>query len=73
MTTFEEFVTRLGDFAKNYTPEQLRQLHADVHQFAEIVIAIHRAKRKGRRKHSPQRPLDGTPPDRTLKKNTSPP
>jgi len=70
MITFEAFVEIIGeDFAKQYTPAQLHQLHADVQQFAQIVIAIHRAKTTGKTKASPQGRLDGTKVDRTLKKN----
>ena len=42
MTNFYEFVAELGDFANQYTEAQLHQLHRDVHEFAEILLAIGR-------------------------------
>lgn len=57
MITFEEFVESLGDFAKNYTDAELRQLHLEVHRFAQIIIAINRRNYRNRAR-SPQPGVD---------------
>jgi len=67
MITFEQFVESLGEFAKQYTPEQLQQLHTDVKRFAQLVIATRRAKEVADNPRSPQTYLDRTAVDRTLK------
>jgi CHAD domain-containing protein len=66
MISFEQFVERLGDFAKQYTQEQLHQLHVDVKRFAQIIIAINRTREKRLRFRSPQPALDAADVDRTL-------
>lgn len=65
MIDFAPFVTSLGPHAKNYTPEELRQLHVDVLTFARILLEVHRA-RKRRKRRSPQAGLDDAEHDRTL-------
>jgi hypothetical protein len=43
MITHEQFVESLGEFAEQYTPEQLEQLHRDVKVFARLVIETRQA------------------------------
>ncbi len=44
MSTLEQFVASLGPHAKNYTEAELKQLHVEVRQLAEVLLSIHRAK-----------------------------
>lgn len=67
MPTFEQFVKDLGEHAHRYGPEQLQQLHLDVQRFAQVVIAVYRAKEENRSGHSPQPRLDELDSDRILK------
>ena len=71
MITFEQFVTSLGDHAHQYTAEQLRQLHLDVQRFAQVIIAINRAKQESPSGRSPQRRLDDAGDDRILKREAN--
>ena len=49
MTTYKQFVASLGEHARDYTPEELRQLYIDVRQVAQILCRIVMARRKGGR------------------------
>ena len=67
MDDLEHFVKGLGPHAKHYTPEQLKQLHVEVHKIADILLKTYKARaaaKKGRR--SPQPFLDGSNGDRTI-------
>ena len=66
MITFEAFVKSLGKDAQRYTPAQLRQLHVDVRKMAQVLIAIHKSRRRQSLPLSPQAQLDNTNPDRTI-------
>jgi hypothetical protein len=45
MLDFDAFVQTLGAAAEQYTPDQLRQLHVDILQVAEILLQIYRSGR----------------------------
>lgn len=64
--TFEQFVQGLGPHARRYTTAQLRQLHVDVRKMAQVLLAIHKSRRRQSPPPFPQPHLDGTNPDRTL-------
>ena len=67
MDDFEHFVKGLGPHAKHYTREQLKQLHVEVRKLAEVLLAVHDAKTRARKKAScPQPVLDGADSDRTI-------
>ena len=69
MVDFDLFVKTLGPHAKQYSDEQLRQLHVEVRKLAEVLLAVHEAKIAARRKAaSPQPNLDGSRTDRTMTK-----
>ena len=73
MITFEQFVKSLGEYAGQYTPEQLRQLHVDVQRFAQVVISIYRARERSNLTVLHRRRLDDANPDRTLNEETKSP
>ena len=67
MDDIEQFVKGLGPHGKQYTPDELTQLHGEVRKLAEVLLAAHQAKAQGRRKPgSPQPVLDESGSDRTI-------
>ncbi len=71
MLSFEEFLKSLGDFANNYTPDELRQLHLDVQRLAQVIVGIQRAKERQRTTASPQERLDADRTDRTFESSST--
>lgn len=68
MIEFDQFVESLGPHAQRYTPEQLRQLHIEVRKLAQLLIAVHKARAKSKRRRSSQQSsLDVGGTDRTIK------
>ena len=49
MIDFDLFVQTLGPYAKQYTPEQLKQLHVEVRKLAEVLLSIREEKQRLRR------------------------
>ena len=61
MLEFDRFVAQLGDHAKNFSDQELRQLHLEVHKLADILLAAHDEKQgKNRRAGFPQPRLDAS-------------
>ena len=59
---FEQFEKALGENAKRYTADELRQLHAEVLCLARVLLAIRRKSSKRLRPvSSPQVLLDSRP------------
>ena len=72
MVDFDLFVKTLGPHAKQYTPQQLKQLHVEVRKLAEVLLAVHEAKVAARKNQSsPQGVLDEVRTDRTMTKRVT--
>ena len=54
MTEEEEFRTFLGPLAETYNKAQLRQLRAEMHTMAELLLDLYLAKKA--RKNGPESP-----------------
>jgi hypothetical protein len=66
MLDFDRFVSALGPHAGKYTPVELRQLYAEVHQVAELLLNLHRREGARTGQRSPQSTVDGSRIDRTM-------
>lgn len=67
MTDFEQLVADLGPDAKHLTTAQLLQLDRELQTLAELLVGLYKIRHPTRRPRSPQRALDRSGTDLSLK------